>query len=181
VTRGAAYIAAVLLALGLSRLLPGHGVGLYLRLGAATVALLAPGHLIARAIGLRTVAATLTWTLAALGLALGVVFLLHTSFWVALVLLLVAALAAMVVRRSEPEPPVPRHWVALGAGIVLGVLLWHVAPTVLAGDSPFHLARVRKLVDLDSLSLWQMNELVNGGLHPGYAFPLWHAFLAAVS
>ena len=26
-----------------------------------------------------------------------------------------------------------------------------------------------------------MDELVHGGLHPGYAFPLWHAFLAAVS
>src|SRR5205085_1894373 len=29
--------------------------------------------------------------------------------------------------------------------------------------------------------LWRMDELVHGGLHPGYAFPLWHAFLAAVA
>jgi hypothetical protein len=171
----------VLLALGLSRLLPGHGVGLYVRLGAATLAVLVPGHLIARTLGLRTVAATLTWTLAALGVALGVTFVVHTSFWLVLVLLLVAALAAMVVRRQELEPEIPRHWIALAVGVVLGMLLWRVAPAVLAGDSPFHLARVRKLVDLGHLSLWRMDELVHGGLHPGYAFPLWHAFLAAVS
>ena len=84
-------------------------------------------------------------------------------------------------RRQELEPPIPRHWIALAAGVGLGMLLWRVAPTVLAGDTPFHLARVRKLVDLGGLSLWRMDELVDGGLHPGYAFPLWHAFLAAVS
>jgi hypothetical protein len=40
---------------------------------------------------------------------------------------------------------------------------------------------VRKLVELGSLSPWRLDELVGGGLHPGYAFPLWHAFLAAVT
>jgi len=49
------------------------------------------------------------------------------------------------------------------------------------GDGLFHLARVRKLVDLGSLHVSSLNELVHGGLHPGYAFPLWHAFLAAVA
>ncbi len=179
--RRAAYVAAVLLALGLSRLLPDHGVGLYLRLAAATAAVLLPGHVVARALGLRPMAATLAWTLAALGAALGVVFVVHTSFWLVLALLLAVAVAAVFVPGRELEAPIPRHWLALASGLVLGVLLWHVAPAVLAGDSPFHLARVRKLVDLGSLSLWRMDELVDGGLHPGYAFPLWHAFLAAVS
>ena len=44
----ATYVAAVLLALGISRLLPEHGFGLYLRLGAATLTVLLPGRLIAR-------------------------------------------------------------------------------------------------------------------------------------
>jgi hypothetical protein len=54
-------------------------------------------------------------------------------------------------------------------------------PHVLTGDSPFHAARVRKLVELGSLTPWRLDELAGGGLHPGYAFPLWHAFLAAVA
>ena len=177
----AAYVAAVLFALGLSRLLPEHGAGLFVRLGAATLAVLIPGRLIARALGLRTVAATIAWTLAALGVALGVAFLVHTSFALVLWLLLGVTVVALLLPVRELEAPIPRQWIALAAGLVLGVLLWHVAPTVLAGDSPFHLARVRKLVDLGSLSLWRMDELVHGGLHPGYAFLLWHAFLAAVA
>jgi hypothetical protein len=40
---------------------------------------------------------------------------------------------------------------------------------------------VRKLVDLKHLHLRSVDELVNGGLHPGYAFPLWHGFLALVA
>ena len=31
------------------------------------------------------------------------------------------------------------------------------------------------------LTPWRLDELAGGGLHPGYAFPLWHAFLAAVT
>src|SRR6185437_9747999 len=31
------------------------------------------------------------------------------------------------------------------------------------------------------LSLGSTNEFPDGGLHPGYAFPLWHAFLALVA
>jgi hypothetical protein len=50
-----------------------------------------------------------------------------------------------------------------------------------AGDGLFHEARVRKLVDLTSLHLRSVDEFKDGGLHPGYAFPLWHGFLAFVS
>ena len=65
-------------------------------------------------------------------------------------------------------------------GIVLGLLLWHVAGVV-GGDGLFHLARVRKLVELGSLHLRTVDEFRDGGLHPGYAFPLWHGFLAVVA
>lgn len=66
------------------------------------------------------------------------------------------------------------------AGIVLGLLLWHVSGP-LGGDAFFHLARVRKLDAFGSLSLHAVDEFRDGGLHPGYAFPLWHGFLALVA
>ncbi len=180
--RRAAYVAAVLAALGISRLLPEHGFWLFLRLGAATLVVLLPGRLIARALGQRSVAATLAWALAALAAALGVVFLVHSSFALALWILLAVGLVAFLVPEPDPELDEPRGFALVAlSGVVLGALLWHIAPRALTGDSPFHLARVRKLVDLGSLSPWRLDELVGGGLHPGYAFPLWHAFLAAVT
>ncbi len=60
------------------------------------------------------------------------------------------------------------------------MLLWRVAGVV-GGDGLFHLARVRKLVELGDLHLGTVNEFADGGLHPGYAFPLWHGFLALVA
>ena len=51
----------------------------------------------------------------------------------------------------------------------------------IGGDGLFHLARVRKLEAFDSLSLDAVDEFADGGLHPGYAFPLWHGFLALVA
>jgi len=60
------------------------------------------------------------------------------------------------------------------------MLLWRVSGVV-TGDGLFHLARVRKLVELGDLHLRTVNEFVDGGLHPGYAFPLWHGFLALVA
>ena len=66
------------------------------------------------------------------------------------------------------------------AASLLGMLLWRVSGIV-TGDGLFHLARVRKLVELGDLHLRTVNEFVDGGLHPGYAFPLWHGFLALVA
>ena len=63
---------------------------------------------------------------------------------------------------------------------MLGLLLWHVAGNI-GGDGLFHLARVQKLDAFGSLSLGAVNEFADGGLHPGYAFPLWHGFLALVA
>src|SRR5207248_11012118 len=64
-------------------------------------------------------------------------------------------------------------------GLAFGIALWHVAPA-LDGDALFHLARVRKLDAFGSLSLRTVDEFKDGGLHPGYAFPLWHVLLALV-
>ena len=40
---------------------------------------------------------------------------------------------------------------------------------------------MQKLDAFGSLSLDALNEFADGGLHPGYAFPLWHGFLALVA
>ena len=70
--------------------------------------------------------------------------------------------------------------VVFAAGAVLGLLLWHVSGHV-GGDGFFHLARIQKLLAFGDLSLGSANEFPDGGLHPGYAFPLWHGFLALVA
>ena len=177
-----AAAAAALVALAVARLLPDGAVAIYLRLGAATTLLLLPGLFVGRALGLRSAAATLVWSLAAIAAALGLVFALSTSLLLAYPVLLAVALAAVWIgpgaRRLEPIPGT--MWVA-AVGVVLGALLWHIAPGDVQGDGLFHLARVRKLVELGDLTPSSLNELADGGLHPGYVFPVWHAFLALVS
>jgi hypothetical protein len=170
-----------LAALGLARLLPEHGAGLWLRLAFATLALLLPGALVARALRQPGPAATLVWSLAAIALSLGVVFVLHTALWVAFLVLAAVALAAapFALRRFPLLPPAGTVVVML-AGLGLGMLLWQVAGS-LQGDALFHLARVRKLDEFGDLHLRSVVEFRDGGLHQGYAFPLWHGFLALVS
>jgi hypothetical protein len=152
-----------------------------LRLALATGILLLPGALVARALGLRGASVTLAWSLALLFGALTVTFVTGASLSLTLVLLLGAAVVALRFARHAPRPErLPGRWWILGAGAVLGVVLWHVAGEI-GGDGLFHLARVRKLEAFDSLSLDAVNEFADGGLHPGYAFPLWHGFLALVA
>jgi hypothetical protein len=158
-------------------------IGLYLRLALATGLVLAPGWALARALGVRTVAATLAWSLTLLFGALAVTFLLQSTLTLTLALLAIAAVAALsvdFVRRIRTEKAVPGRWPAAGAGAAVGILLWSVAGTV-QGDGLFHLARVRKLLDLDELSLHAVGEFTDASLHPGYAFPLWHGFLALIA
>ena len=152
-----------------------------IRLALATAVVLAPGAAIARALGLRGAAATLAWAFGALFAALGVTILIEGSLTLTLVLLLGIGVAALLIGYQAPRPErIPgRGWVFL-AGVALGIALWHVAGEI-GGDGFFHLARVRKLEAFDSLSLGAVNEFADGGLHPGYAFPLWHAFLALVA
>ena len=162
----------------------------YLRLAIGTAVVLAPGAAVARALGQRTRAATLAWALAALFVAWAVVFTVHGSIrlarrarcwcwsgWL-------RASAARFGREpafaeASPARGVRAASVWLG-GVVLGWLLWHVEGPV-TGDGPFHEARVRKLVALGNLHLRTVDEFKDGGLHPGYAFPLWHGFLALVA
>jgi hypothetical protein len=175
------WVLVALAALGLARLLPETGVGLWLRLLFATLVLLAPGALIARALRQPGPAATIAWAFGALTFALGFVFVVHTEVWVALVVLLAVSCAVFPFATWRFPGLPPRFTVSLMLlGLVLGMLLWHVAGP-LQGDALFHLARVRKLDAFGSLHLRSVDEFRDGGLHPGYAFPLWHGFLALVA
>src|SRR5436305_9326788 len=164
--------------LGLARLLPESGAGLYLRLAAATIVFLVPGQLAARALGWRSTSATLAASVGLFAPALAVTMAVHRSLTVALVLYaLVAPVALPFAVRAWPVKPVNGAvWVA-ASGVVLGWLVWGVAG-VLQGDALFHLGRVRKLLAFHDLSLHRVNEVADGSLHPGSAFPLWHGVLA---
>jgi hypothetical protein len=165
----------------------------YVRLAFATIVVLLPGFLIARALGQRSTSAALAWAFLALFAAWAVVFAVHGTIRLAAGILAGIGVSAGVIAvrglvqpetvLPEGEGPDPVAWgrraVAL-AGVVFGLVLWHVEGAV-TGDALFHEARVRKLVDLPSLHLRSVDELVHGGLHPGYAFPLWHGFLALVA
>ncbi|HEY3920785.1 MAG TPA: hypothetical protein VGL76_01610 [Gaiellaceae bacterium] len=155
----------------------------YLRLAGATIVVLLPGAFLARAFGTRLVSAALAWGFAAIFAAWAVVFVVHSDAQLALWLLAaigVVALLARLRRPGSPRLPERSRGLALLIGIGLGIALWHVAG-IPYGDELFHIARVRKLVDLGGLHLRSVDELAKGGLHPGYAFPLWHCFEALVA
>jgi hypothetical protein len=163
----------------------------YIRLAIGTAIVLAPGAAVARALGQRTRSALLAWALAALFVAWAVVFTVHASIRLAALVLALIWLSALAVRfgrgprsRRESDSSRARGGVSRSivwlSGVVLGWLLWHVEGPV-TGDGPFHEARVRKLVALGNLHLRTVDEFKDGGLHPGYAFPLWHGFLALVA
>jgi hypothetical protein len=144
----------------------------YLRLAFGTILVLLPGV----ALG-RTASEVVAWTMGALFATWAVVFAVHSNIRLAVLLLAGIAVAGFVFRRPE-RWRFPRG--ALAGGTVLGWLLWHVAGAVV-GDGLFHEGRVRKLVDFGDLHLRTVDEFKDGGLHPGYAFPLWHAFDAVVA
>ena len=73
-------------ALALAHVFPETGVGLYVRLAAATLCLLVPGALVARALGQQSVFAALSWSLAGLTAASAMMFAVEGPLWWALVL-----------------------------------------------------------------------------------------------
>ncbi len=153
----------------------------YLRLAFGTIVVLLPGFAVARALGQRSVSATLAWALAAAFFAWAVVFTVHSNIKLAVIVLAAITAAAFIVgrsrRRARDDLRSPRF--VLGVGVVLGWFVWGVYERV-GGDGLFHEARVRKLLAFGDLHLRTVDEFKDGGLHPGYAFPLWHGFLALI-
>ena len=178
---GAPILLLSLPLLGVARLLPENGFGLWLRLVAASLVLLLPGALLARALHLRGASATVAWGLGALGPALLLVFVVHSSILLALAVLGVVGVVALpFALRVVSGPPAWDTLVVAFCGLAFGIALWHVAGVV-SGDALFHLGRVQKLYSFGDLHVRSVDEFADGGLHPGYAFPLWHAFLALVA
>ncbi|HZT94588.1 MAG TPA: hypothetical protein VE985_08935 [Gaiellaceae bacterium] len=175
--------------LGIAHLVPATGFGLWLRLAAASFVILLPGRLVARCLGQRTVAAAFSWSVALVGGGLALAFALGDSLDAAIAFALAAGAVALVVVVFV-RPALPSERVVLRArlarllvgtaGLVLGGALWAIHG-VLSGDSFFHLGRMRKLDALGSLSLHDVSEFAGGGMHPGYAFPLWHGCMAVVA
>ena len=174
--------------LGISRLLPETGFGLWVRLAAATLVVLLPGLLVARCLGQRSAAAALAASVTLVGAGLALTVALGASLDVTLAFVLavgaVASAWSLTGRELEgvPLPGAARlvRGVAAVAGVGLGVGIWFVQGAF-TGDVFFHLGRIRKLETLHSLSLHAVGEFRHGGLHPGYAFPMWHAWLALAS
>jgi Family of unknown function (DUF6541) len=135
--------------------------------------------------GIDALPAALAWSLVILFAALVVTFLVGGSLDVTLVVLGVVSLAlALLPGRTKLRRPVRGEWIAPAAvaltGSLLSVAVW-LAAGPLRGDALFHLARARKLAELPELdTLRALSEFPDGGVHPGYAVPLWHAVLALV-
>jgi hypothetical protein len=180
--------------------LPAEGIGLALRLtGAGACVLVLPGALLLRSLGGVwgvgvAAAASLALSLAVVALASALVFAAGSSLSLAVAVLGCFLVAAMAVdlgaRRRDgawalPWPRRRGEQVVLGLGILAivaftGVVWWAAGPP--EGDTLGHLARVRKLAELGDLrGLKSVDEFADGGLHPGYAFPLWHAADAMVA
>jgi hypothetical protein len=180
--------AAAAALLGISRLLPETGFGLWVRLAAATLVVLLPGILAARCLGQRSAAAAFASSVTLVGAGLALTFALGASLDVTLAFVLGAGAVAFAwsfTGRQVTGVPLPgqarfvRGALAL-AGLGLGAGIWFVQGAF-TGDTFFHLGRIRKLDTLHSLSLHDVGEFRHGGLHPGYAFPVWHAWLALVA
>ena len=183
--------AALVAVLLLAHLLPATGAGAAIRLAAAAlVVLVLPGALVLRAFCWpNTVGAALAGSfLLSLGvaaIALGAAFALERSFSFALAVGAVVTLIALVFAvfgepgTFERSDLFAASAVALAA-VPIAIPFW-LAHSVVNGDDLFHLGRMVKLTGLDALtSLSSVGEFRNGGLHPGYAFPLWHAVVAAI-
>ena len=180
--------AAVAAVLGISRLLPETGFGLWVRLAASTLVVLLPGTLVARCLGQRGAAAAFAASVALVGVGLALTVALGASLNVTLAFLLGAGALAFVWSLTGRHPEGVRlpgaarftRGALVLAGIGLGAGIWFVQGAF-TGDVFFHLGRIRKLDTLSSISLRDVGEFAHGGLHPGYAFPLWHAWLALVA
>jgi hypothetical protein len=88
--------------LALARFLPAEDAGLAVRLALATLCLLLPGLLLARALGLHGAAPAFALSLGVLFLALLAVFALESSIWLALAVHVATADAALPYAR-EPR------------------------------------------------------------------------------
>ncbi len=186
-------VAAAPTLLLVGHLLPADGPSLAVRLAGATACvLILPGALILRALAWPSapavaLAGSFALSLVVVALALALAFLAGTSIVLAMVVVAVvcacAAVPALLRSQGDQVPSADRRSIlaVLGVSAVFAAVVWWAAAPV-RGDGFFHLGRILKLAELDSLStLSTVNEFENGGLHPGYAFPLLHGVEALIA
>jgi hypothetical protein len=149
----------------------------WLQLAVGTLVVLWPGHVVARALGVPGIAETLVWSIGVVAVALAITFAVHGSLTLTLVLMLLAGVVAWPFARRHDTGE--SHLFVAFLGLLFGIAMWS-GTGIVRGDGIFHLARMRKLDDFGSLALRTVDEFKDGGLHPGYAFPVWHAWLALV-
>ena len=153
--------------------------------------LILPGAVILRLLGwpaspAAALPACAAWSVTAL--APGFVLMLATGGGVPVIILWLLGVvgAGLLIGRGRPVAMDLRltptfFWFAAGvAGFA--ALMW-IGSWNNVGDAVEHIARMRKITDLDPAAhhLDQLGLLPpDTGLHPGYAFPLWHATGAAI-
>ncbi len=151
---------AVVVAIGIPGWAALRLAGLDRRLGAAEAVAVVP------------VAALTVWAVPlALGMLTGVPFLA-----VEVVVLAAAACGLAACEPFDRRLVDVREAAGLAAAaLVAGAVGWYYQGGPGAGDALFHAGRVRKLLELDGLSLSGVSTYLNGAPHAGYAFPLLHA------
>jgi hypothetical protein len=177
----------------LAHLFPATGPGLALRLASAAVCvLLVPGALLLRALGWPAspgiaLAGSFALSLAVDAFALALVFAAGGSILLMAIVIgavsVVVAVPAALRNGAQPLEPVEKRALTavFASGALFSVVVWLAAGPI-NGDGFFHLGRARKLAELNVLNgLSSVDEFKDGGLHPGYAFPLWHAVDALVA
>jgi hypothetical protein len=159
---------------------------------AAACVLLVPGALLLRALGWPAspgiaLAGSFALSVAIVAFGLALTFAVGGSiFLVAIVTAaasVVVAVPAALRNGAQPVERTERRAVTavFASGVLFSVVVWRAAGPI-NGDGFFHLARARKLADLAALDgLSSVDEFKDGGLHPGYAFPLWHGVDALVA
>jgi hypothetical protein len=173
-------LGTALLARGLAAVLPMEiAVGL-----AAVVSLGIPGWALVRVTGLdrrlgpaEAVAVLPVAGLAVWAVPLAIGFLVGLPFSVVLAVVLLLAVAGLAASEPYDFASVDRLEAAglTLAALAAGAVGWYYQAGIGAGDALFHAGRVRKLIELDSLSLSGVSTYLNGPPHAGYAFPLLHA------
>jgi hypothetical protein len=182
----ALIVLASLAACAVVCLLPGPGALMPVKLVAATyAALVLPGAVILRLLGwphslASALPACATWSVIALAPGFVLMLLTDGGLLVAVLwLLFVIGFGLLLGRRNPVEMDLRATPLSLWfiAGLVLFSLLTWLGSWTNTGDAVEHIARIRKISELDPpRSLDELGLLPpDSGLHPGYAFPLWHA------
>ena len=149
----------------------------WLQLAIGTLVVLWPGRVVARALGVAGAAESFVWSIGVVTAVLVVTFGVHGSLWLTLGLTLATGVVVWPFSHRHDEGE--SHLFVSFLGLLFGIAAWF-GDGVVRGDGIFHLARLRKLDEFGSLALRTVDEFKDGGLHPGYAFPVWHAWLALV-